>query len=91
MAGVASDDRQIQLRQPNLTPINGLRYTRQLSCIIRAKCEYCIIGRGDRMTSLRQSVDRGNADRCFAVDSADTVEPHERCWILIGLLVEPVT
>jgi len=55
------------------------------------KCEYCIIGRGDRMTSLRQSVDRGNADRCFAVDSVDTVEPHERCWILIGLLVEPVT
>jgi hypothetical protein len=43
------------------------------------------------MTNLRQSVDRGNADRCFAVDSADTVEPHERCWILIGLLVEPVT
>ena len=46
---------------------------------------------GDRMTSFRQSVDRGNADRCFAVDSADTVEPHERCWILIGLLVEAVT
>ena len=43
------------------------------------------------MTSLRQSVDRGNADRCFAVDSADTVEPHERCWILIGLLVDAVT
>jgi len=43
------------------------------------------------MTSLLQSVDRGNADRCFAVDSADTAEPRERCWILIGLLVEPVT
>ena len=46
---------------------------------------------GDRMTSLLQSVGRGNADRCFAIDSADTVEPHERCWILIGLLVEAVT
>ena len=46
---------------------------------------------GDRMTSLLQSVSRGNADRCFAIDSADTVEPHERCWILIGLLVEAVT
>jgi hypothetical protein len=43
------------------------------------------------MTSLRQSVGRGNADRCFAIDSADTVEPHERCWILIGLLVDAVT
>jgi hypothetical protein len=43
------------------------------------------------MTSLLQSVGRGSADRCFAIDSADTVEPHERCWILIGLLVEAVT
>jgi hypothetical protein len=36
MAGVASDDRQIQLDNRILRPINGLRYTRQPSCIFRA-------------------------------------------------------
>jgi hypothetical protein len=43
------------------------------------------------MTGLCQSAGRDYADRCFAIDPADTVEPHERCWILIGLLVEAVT
>src|SRR6267142_3404084 len=37
MAGVASNDRQIQLQHRILRPINGLRYTRQPSCIIRAR------------------------------------------------------
>jgi hypothetical protein len=56
------------------------------------KGEYCIIGLGEsRMTGLCQSAGRDYAGRCFAIDSADTLEPHERCWILIGLLVEAVT
>jgi hypothetical protein len=40
------------------------------------------------MRSLWQSVGRRNADRSFAIDSADTMEPHQRCWILIDPLVE---
>jgi len=34
MAGIASDDRQISFSNRSLRLINGLRYTRQPSCII---------------------------------------------------------
>jgi hypothetical protein len=45
------------------------------------------------MPSLCQSPGRGNANRCFANDSADAVDSLQRCCPglnLIGLLVEGV-
>jgi hypothetical protein len=61
---------------------------------LRPKSEYCIIGRGvSRMRSLCQSPGRGNANRFFVIEYADTVEALQRCCPglnLIGLPVERV-
>jgi hypothetical protein len=58
------------------------------------KSEYCIIGLGvSRMPILCQPPGRGNANRIFANDYADTVDSPQRCCPglnLIGLLVEGV-
>jgi hypothetical protein len=74
-------------RMNTLKFIVKLRY--QHGSSLRPEGKYCIIGLGvSRMRSLWQSVGRRNADRSFAIDSADTTAPHQRFWILIDPLVE---